>query len=215
MFWGARILVTIFAATVQSALDFFLIVVVAFLTLLNSAAVALQVIILAFTRSTANNCRFKSAPNFPVLKTLTSGSLLGWPIGIRFYQRIDFHLLKQSVKVLLIAPATHSLCLLGQRPAITVRPAAHCLNVNVNYLIRVKVFFSSDDVNPLGHALPKTNAMFKQQRSERNQWRAITSSCCRFFFLSVLEFQLLLAGISTQPWPSVPGHYSTLQQGII
>ncbi len=202
MLWPALILVTFFAATVQSALGFGfgLIAVAAFLILLDSADAVQLVIILTFAMSAAHYPSLKSATNLPLLKMLAISCLLGFPIGIWLYQSIDLSLLKQSIGALLIALASHSFYRLYQSPDTKVKSATQCLSVSDRYWIRPIGFLAGIMATSLAMPGPIVMLYLSSTAVTKNQLRAIMSGFFIFSYLGALIFQLLLVGVSSQTW---------------
>ncbi|MCJ8338544.1 MAG: sulfite exporter TauE/SafE family protein [Pseudomonadales bacterium] len=202
MLWAALILVTFFAATVQSALGFGfgLIAVATFLILLNSADAVQLVIILTFIMSAAQYPSLKSATYYPLLKMLALSALLGFPIGIWLYQSIDLSLLKQSIGVLLIALAAHSFYRLNKTAGTAPKPTRECLTVTDRHWIRPIGLLAGIMATSLAMPGPIVMLYLNSTALQKNQIRAIMSGFFIFSYLGALIFQLLLVGISTDTW---------------
>ncbi|EPJ54090.1 MAG: hypothetical protein OFPI_07840 [Osedax symbiont Rs2] len=97
-------MVTFLAATVQSAtgFGFGLIAVSAFLIVLNSVAAIQLVMIITLVMSCVHWPKLRGiAPGY-LLKWLSVGCVLGFPLGILVYQQLDLHTIKMLVAILII-----------------------------------------------------------------------------------------------------------------
>ncbi|MEH6578738.1 MAG: sulfite exporter TauE/SafE family protein [Amphritea sp.] len=104
MDWGLLLLVTFFAATVQSAtgFGFGLIAVSAFLIVLNSVAAIQLVMIITLAMSCVHWPKLRGMAPGLLLKWLSVGCALGFPLGILVYNQLDLDAIKMAVAVLII-----------------------------------------------------------------------------------------------------------------
>jgi len=104
MEWSLLILITFFAATVQSAtgFGFGLIAVSAFLILLDSVAAIQIVIIVTLVMSCVHWPKLKGLAPIHLLKWLSLGCLLGFPLGILVYNQLNLDAIKMAVAILII-----------------------------------------------------------------------------------------------------------------
>lgn len=104
MDWAILILITFFAASIQSAtgFGFGLIAVSAFLILLNSAAAVQLVIIITLVMSCVHWFKLKQNVPSNLLKWLSLGSLVGFPIGLLIFLELNLEILKMSIALLII-----------------------------------------------------------------------------------------------------------------
>ncbi|MEH6577468.1 MAG: sulfite exporter TauE/SafE family protein [Amphritea sp.] len=104
MDWVLLLMVTFLAATVQSAtgFGFGLIAVSAFLIVLNSVAAIQLVMIIILVMSCVHWPKLRGiAPGY-LLKWLSLGCTLGFPLGILVYNQLDLDAIKVVVAVLII-----------------------------------------------------------------------------------------------------------------
>lgn len=104
MEWALLLFVTFFASTVQSAtgFGFGLIAVSAFLIVQNSVEAIQLVIIITLAMSCVHWPKLRGiAPGF-LLKWLSFGCLVGFPLGILVYSQLDLDAIKMTVAILII-----------------------------------------------------------------------------------------------------------------
>ncbi len=104
MTWALLLSVTFIGAVVQSATGFAfaMIVVPAYVLLLNSAAGVQIAIILSVVMSVAHMPRLKSSVPTAILKWIGMGCIAGFPVGIYIYNMLDLAMLKLMVAIFLI-----------------------------------------------------------------------------------------------------------------
>ncbi len=104
MEWSLLILITFFAATVQSAtgFGFGLIAVSAFLIMLDSVAAIQIVIIVTLVMSSVHWPKLRGMAPTHLLKWLSLGCLLGFPLGILVYNQLNLDAIKMAVAILII-----------------------------------------------------------------------------------------------------------------
>ncbi len=104
MTWALLAIATFFASSVQSAtgFGFALIVVPAFLILLNSADAIQIVIIISVVMSCAHWLKLRHLTPYPLLKWLIIGGVVGFPSGIAIYKTVDLNAIKMAVAAFII-----------------------------------------------------------------------------------------------------------------
>jgi len=112
--WPLLLTVTFFAATVQSAtgFGFGLIAVSAFLVVLNSIAAVQLVIIITCVMLAVHSFRLWNVAVKSLLRSLSIGCALGFPLGILAYKQFDMTTIKLTVAILLIALSSQNAWLL-------------------------------------------------------------------------------------------------------
>jgi len=104
MTWALLAIATFVASSVQSAtgFGFALIVVPAFLILLNSADAIQIVIIISVVMSCAHWPNLRHLTPYNLLKWLIIGGVVGFPFGIAIYKTVDLNAIKMVVAAFII-----------------------------------------------------------------------------------------------------------------
>lgn len=199
MDWALLILITFFAASVQSAtgFGFGLIAVSAFLILLNSAAAIQLVIIITLVMSCVHWFKLKQDVPANLLKWLSLGCLAGFPIGVFIYLELNLDVLKMSIALLIIL--------------ISLQNAWHLFRTNQSSNVPSQPKFNHKALMGVGVAsgamasslaMPGPAVMLYLARTSLTK-DEVRSTILTFFIFSyggALILQASLVGISLQTW---------------
>ena len=199
MDWTLLIMVTFLAATVQSAtgFGFGLIAVSAFLIVLNSVAAIQLVMIITLVMSCVHWPKLRGiAPGY-LLKWLSIGCLLGFPLGILVYKQLDLDTIKLLVAILIILISAQNAWYL-LRKAKTPSPRdqlPHKPSTVMGVGIASGLMASS-------MAMPGPAVMLYLSRSalSKDEIRATILTFFLFSYGGALLLQATLIGIESQTW---------------
>ena len=199
MDWTLLIMVTFLAATVQSAtgFGFGLIAVSAFLIVLNSVAAIQLVMIITLVMSCVHWPKLRGiAPGY-LLKWLSIGCLLGFPLGILVYKQLDLDTIKLLVAILIILISAQNAWYL-LRKAKTPAPRdqlPHKPSTVMGVGIASGLMASS-------MAMPGPAVMLYLSRSalSKDEIRATILTFFLFSYGGALLLQATLIGIESQTW---------------
>ena len=202
MDWLILILITFFAASVQSAtgFGFGLIAVSAFLILLNSAAAIQLVIIITLATSCIHWFKLKQDVPANVLKWLSLGCLAGFPVGVIIYLELNLEILKLSIALLIIAISLQNAWLLLQqnfRQQSKITPNKADLNNKVLMGVGIASGAMASSL-----AMPGPAVMLYLSRTSLSK-NEIRSTILTFFIFSyggALLLQASLIGINLETW---------------
>lgn len=190
------LLATFIASSVQSAtgFGFALIVVPAFLILLNSADAIQIVIIISVIMSVVHFPKLKDMAPVGMLKWLILGGIIGFPAGIIIYKNLDLQAIKMAVAIFVILISLQ----------------------NGWYLIRKNSVRKTNDDNKailtgigvisgmfgVAMAMPGPILMLYLSRTSlgKNEIRACMISFFVFAYIGALLLQVFLVGIETETW---------------
>lgn len=203
MDWATLILITFFAASVQSAtgFGFGLIAVSAFLILLNSAAAIQLVIIITLATSCIHWFKLKQDIPANLLKWLSLGCLFGFPIGLFIYLELNLDILKISIALLIILISLQNAWLLIQQKRQSNRKSSGSLKHRFNHKALMGVGIASGAMAS-SLAMPGPAIMLYLSRTSLNK-DEIRSTILTFFIFSyggALLLQATLVGISLETW---------------
>ncbi|WP_419904625.1 sulfite exporter TauE/SafE family protein [Kiloniella sp.] len=199
MEWALLLLVTFLAATVQSAtgFGFGLIAVSAFLIMLDSVAAIQIVIIITLVMSCVHWPNLKGLAPAHLLKWLSIGCTLGFPIGVLAYNQLDLEAIKMAVAVLIILISLQNgwHLLNKQKTGLTTedpgqRPGA-IMGVGV-----------ASGLMASAMAMPGPAVMLYLSRTSlsKNEIRATILTFFVFSYAGALMLQTAFIGIETQTW---------------
>lgn len=202
MDWLILILITFFAASVQSTtgFGFGLIAVSAFLILLNSAAAIQLVIIITLATSCIHWFKLKQDVPANVLKWLSLGCLAGFPVGVIIYLELNLEILKLSIALLIIAISLQNAWLLLQqnfRQQSKITPNKADLNNKVLMGVGIASGAMASSL-----AMPGPAVMLYLSRTSLSK-NEIRSTILTFFIFSyggALLLQASLIGINLETW---------------
>lgn len=200
MLWPLLCLVTFFAAAVQSALGFGfgLIAVAAFVVLFNSAQAIQLVIILTFFMSLVHYPKLKLNTTSTLLKPLIFSCLLGFPIGVWIYLKIDLDILKNMIAFVLIGLCTMSLFnLIRAAPQVkTDSSQGKSSRVTLAFIGTIAGAMATSLAMPGPIVMLYLNA----KQLEKDVIRALMTGFFVFSYLGALLFQWLFVGIAVETW---------------
>ncbi|MEH6823535.1 MAG: sulfite exporter TauE/SafE family protein [Motiliproteus sp.] len=207
MDWGLLLLVTFFAATVQSAtgFGFGLIAVSAFLIMLNSVAAIQLVMIITLAMSCVHFPKLRGMAPGQLLRWLSIGCALGFPLGILVYNELDLDTIKMAVAVLIILISVQNgWHLLSQRksqkqaegtPLQTSEQPVYRRGAVMGVGVASGLMASS-------MAMPGPAVMLYLSRTAlgKNEIRATILTFFLFSYGGALLLQATLIGIESQTW---------------
>lgn len=199
MEWTLLLIVTFFAATVQSAtgFGFGLIAVSVFLILLDSIAAIQIVIIITLIMSIIHWPKLKGLAPPHLLKWLLVGCTLGFPLGILVYSQMDIEAIKLVVAILIILISLQNgwLLLAGKKQKSNSSEQQH----GVKPLLGVGVV---SGLMASAMAMPGPAIMLYLSRTNlsKNEIRATIITSFVFSYGGALVLQTLFIGIETQTW---------------
>ncbi|MBL4740951.1 MAG: sulfite exporter TauE/SafE family protein [Sneathiella sp.] len=199
MEWSLLILITFFAATVQSAtgFGFGLIAVSAFLIMLDSIAAIQIVIIVTLVMSCLHWPKLRGLAPTQLLKWLSLGCLFGFPLGILVYNQLNLDAIKMAVAILIILISLqnawhlfHSSIDNSSAPASPRRPGA---------LIGVGI---ASGLMASAMAMPGPAVMLYLSRTAlgKDEIRATIITFFVFSYGGALIMQTTMVGITSQTW---------------
>ncbi|NRA15518.1 MAG: sulfite exporter TauE/SafE family protein [Oceanospirillaceae bacterium] len=199
MDWTLLLMVTFLAATVQSAtgFGFGLIAVSAFLIVLNSVAAIQLVMIIILVMSCVHWPKLRGiAPGY-LLKWLSIGCVLGFPLGILIYNQLDLDTIKVLVAVLIILISAQNgwyLLRKAKTPTPQDQPP-HRRGTVMGVGIASGLMASS-------MAMPGPAVMLYLSRSalSKDEIRATILTFFLFSYGGALLLQATLIGIEAQTW---------------
>lgn len=199
MDWLLLLLVTFLAATVQSAtgFGFGLMAVSAFLVMLNSVAAIQLVIIITLVMSCVHWPTLRGGASIKLIRWLSIGCLLGFPVGIYAYSQLDLSIIKAAVALLILAVTIQNawqLITRSKRVSLTA-------DTNKSYKTTFGVGVTSG-VMASCLAMPGPAVMLYLSRStmDKDVIRATILTYFIFSYAGALLLQTLLIGIDTQTW---------------
>lgn len=199
MDWGLLLLVTFFAATVQSAtgFGFGLIAVSAFLIMLNSVAAIQLVMIITLAMSCVHFPKLRGMAPGQLLKWLSMGCALGFPLGIVIYNQLDLEAIKMAVAVLIILISLQNGWHLFSKSPIKSHPdqPPHRRGAVMGVGVASGLMASS-------MAMPGPAVMLYLSRTAlgKNEIRATILTFFLFSYGGALLLQATLIGIESQTW---------------
>ncbi|OUR72411.1 hypothetical protein A9Q77_06015 [Marinomonas sp. 42_23_T18] len=203
MDWALLILITFFAASVQSAtgFGFGLIAVSAFLILLNSAAAIQLVIIITLATSCIHWFKLKHDVPANLLKWLSLGCLAGFPLGVFIYLELNLDILKICIAVLIILISVQNAWHLYQQTFQQNSNTTQSPKTKFNNKALVGVGIASGAMAS-SLAMPGPAVMLYLSRTTLNKDQ-IRGTILTFFIFSyggALLLQAGLIGISLETW---------------
>lgn len=194
MTWALLLLVTFVGSVVQSATGFAfaMIVVPAYVILLNSADGVIIAVILSVVMSLAHLPKLSSSIPMHILKWVALGCLAGFPAGIYIYSIIDLDMLKLIVAVFLIVISIEN----GWR---LWRGKEGSEEHNKGLLGLVGILSGT-----LGTSLampgPLVMAYLSRTNLAKDEIRATMISFFVFAYVTILVIQIVVIGIERQTW---------------
>jgi len=199
MDWLLLVMVTFLAATVQSAtgFGFGLIAVSAFLIVLNSIAAIQLVMIIILVMSCVHWPKLRGiAPGY-LLKWLSIGCMLGFPLGILIYHQLDLDTIKAIIALLIILISVQNGWYLFNKVKINTSQSSqpHRRNTVMGVGIASGIMASS-------MAMPGPAVMLYLSRSvlSKDEIRATILTFFLFSYGGALLLQATLIGIESQTW---------------
>ncbi len=194
MTWALLLLITFIGSVVQSATGFAfaMIVVPAYVLLLNSADGVQIAIILSVVMSLAHLPKLKSSIPLHILKWIALGCLIGFPAGIYIYSIIDLAMLKLMVAIFLIVISAENGWRLWRGKAGTEKH-------NKGLLASVGVVSGT-----LGTSLampgPLVMAYLSRTNLSKDEIRATMISYFVFAYITILIIQMVVIGVAKETW---------------
>ncbi len=205
MEWALLLLVTFLAATVQSAtgFGFGLIAVSAFLIMLDSVAAIQIVIIITLIMSCVHWPKLKGLAPAHLLKWLSIGCTLGFPIGVLAYNQLDLEAIKMAVAVLIILISVQNGWHLLKRQRKDLTPGNEPNPGNEGQrpgaIMGVGV---ASGLMASAMAMPGPAVMLYLSRTSlgKNEIRATILTFFVFSYAGALVLQTVFIGIEIQTW---------------
>jgi len=192
-------MVTFLAATVQSAtgFGFGLIAVSAFLIVLNSVAAIQLVMIITLVMSCVHWPKLRGiAPGY-LLKWLSIGCLLGFPLGILVYNQLDLDTIKVLVALLIILISAQNAWHL-LRKAKT--PSAHGQSPYRRSTVTGVGIASGLMASSMAMPGPAVMLYLSRSALSKDEIRATILTFFLFSYGGALLLQATLIGIESQTW---------------
>ncbi|MEH6471106.1 MAG: sulfite exporter TauE/SafE family protein [Halopseudomonas sp.] len=211
MDWGILLLVTFFAATVQSTIGFGfgLIAVPAFLIMLNSVAAIQLVMIITLAMSCVHLPKLRGTASGQLLKWLSMGCALGFPLGILVYNELNLDAIKMAVAVLIILISLQNgWHLFSQRKSLS-QGKGHSPAINGSLQqapehsrAAVMGVGVASGLMACSMAMPGPAVMLYLSRTAlgKNEIRATMLTFFLFSYGGALLLQATLIGIESQTW---------------
>lgn len=199
MEWTLLLLVTFLAATVQSAtgFGFGLIVVSTFLIMLDSIAAIQIVIIITLIMSCVHLPKLKGLAPTHLLKWLSLGCTIGFPLGILMYSQLNLDTIKMVVAILIVLISLQSGWHMFHKSRNQTAPDNR--PQKPSRLIGVGV---ASGVMASAMAMPGPAVMLYLSRTAlgKDEIRATIISFFVFSYAGALVLQAALVGIENQTW---------------
>lgn len=199
MDWPLLLLVTFFAATVQSAtgFGFGLMAVSAFLVMLNSVAAIQLVIIITLVMSCFHWPTLRGGASKPLIRWLAIGCLFGFPIGIYAYSQVDITVIKAAVALLILAVTVQNAWQLFHRTERKLLAADNNNSDRATFGVGVTSGMMASCL-----AMPGPAVMLYLSRSsmDKDEIRATILTYFIFSYAGALLLQAILIGVETQTW---------------
>jgi uncharacterized membrane protein YfcA len=200
MEWTLLLIVTFFAATVQASIGFGfgLIAVSAFLIMLDSIAAIQLVMIITLVMSIAHWPKLRALAPIELLKWLSLGCCVGFPLGIISYQLLDLEVIKALIATLIIG-----ICLQNAWHLFNKKTAKAKVNTKQRPASIMAVGVISGAM-ATSMAMPGPSVMLYLTRTSlaKNQIRATVLTFFLFSYGGSLLLQSILIGVETSTWYS-------------
>lgn len=196
MTWALLLSVTFIGAVVQSATGFAfaMIVVPAYVILLDSAAGVQIAIILSVVMSASHMPRLKSSIPTEVLKWIGMGCIAGFPAGIYIYNILDLTMLKLMVAIfLIIISLENGIRLWRDREGSEKHHKGLLASVGA---------ISGVLGTSLAMPGPLVMAYLSRTNLGKDEIRATMISFFVFAYITILIVQVAVIGIERQTWVS-------------
>ncbi len=194
MTWAILLFVTFLASAVQSATGFAfaMIVVPAYLLLLGSADAVQMTIILSVVMSLSHLPKLRSNIPMDIFKFLAIGALIGFPVGLYIYSRIDLTVLKAMVAIFVIMISAQNAWAMWQRKKPKKTKAGKTL-----YLTG---FVSGILGACLAMPGPLVMLYLSRTTLSKDEIRATMISFFVFAYIAILVLQMVVIGIAKETW---------------
>ena len=190
------LLATFIASSVQSAtgFGFALIVVPAFLILLNSADAIQTVIIISVIMSVVHFLKLRSMAPYGKLKWLILGGIAGFPAGVFIYKNLDLQSIKMTVAIFIIL-----ISLQNGWTLIRKNVGQKTQGDNKAMLTGIGVISGMFGV---AMAMPGPILMLYLSRTTlgKNEIRACMISFFVFAYIGALLLQVFVVGVESKTW---------------
>lgn len=195
----ALIIITFFASIVQSAtgFGFALIAVPVYLIVLNSAAAVQVVIIVSVAMSLPLWYKLKDDMPHDFMKWIIIGCIIGFPIGIYLYLKMELQTIKASVAVFIIL-----ISIQNAWQMFIAKNGKGTIDVGLlpKPILSIVGFFSG--ILGVAMAMPGPTLMLFLSKTmlRKNEIRAVMMAVFVFAYTGATIMQMIFAGISYDTW---------------
>jgi len=199
MDWTYLLLATFFASLVQSAtgFGFALIAVPFFLIILNSSDAIQVVIIITLITSTVHWVLIRKETPLNLLRWLFVGCILGFPLGVLIYMRLELDTLKMLIAVLIILISIHNGWQMLRNHLAAHSPGSRGIKPAALTAVGLTSGMMASSMAMPG---PPLMLYLSTTALDKNQIRAAMFAFFTFSYAGALIMQLIFVGVGRQSW---------------
>ena len=199
MDWTYLLLATFFASLVQSAtgFGFALIAVPFFLIVLNSSDAIQVVIIITLITSTVHWVLIRKETPLNLLRWLFVGCILGFPLGVLIYMRLELDTLKMLIAVLIILISIHNGWQMLRNHLAAHSPGSRGIKPAALTAVGLTSGMLASSMAMPG---PPLMLYLSTTALDKNQIRAAMFAFFTFSYAGALIMQLIFVGVGRQSW---------------
>jgi len=196
--WIYLIIITLVGATIQSAtgFGFGLIAVPIFLLILDSISAIQMVMMIILCMSLLDWLKLRGQASSRLLKWLCSGMLLGFPLGIMVFQRLDLSMIKLIIALIILSFCVFSFYRMFQQFHANIKTD----DETQNWKTTVVGFISGTMTTSLAMPGPSVMMYLVQQQLHKTVIRATVLTYFVFAYAGALLMQSFTIGIAFSTW---------------
>ncbi len=200
MDWIYLALITLLAATVQSAtgFGFGLIAVPVFLLVMDSSDAIQMAMIIILCMSIVDWLKLRGQSSFKLLLWLNIGMLFGFPFGLYIFQHVELHILKLIIALVIIIFSLNNLYRLFKKPQLIEQ---HNIKID-NWKTVIAGYISGLMTTSMSMPGPAVMLYLVNLGLDKTLIRATILTFFISTYAGALALQTVLVGVSGATWTS-------------